>query len=643
MGLPGVLRPLIKYLRVRDKSVGFKFHKLDAKVDEFYADFNQFFYLAYNMAAGIHPENQVLEEQFTKQMTKQMREEMVIKQTLVMFENVLDKFEIAKTIYIAVDGVAPAAKMNQQRMRRWKSAYKIKKEVEKKFDTNAFTPGTGFMKKFHEEMVKWIETNGVYHAPTIIYDSYRTVGEGEHKIMKYLRIKKPEGKKVLYGMDADLLMLSLLSPAQDMFLVREDIQNDDQVLDVDKIRAALVSLHEHKGAEQIIEDFTLLMTIFGSDFFPRIPSLSDSEKVMEMLMGAWTAGEYKPISKKDGSFNVRALMDVFAQISEEELLQEKATKEFIFPDHFLNKASTLETVEDQLGNRRVYVKEFNYNKYRNLWYANALRTTEKVNPLVSLTNEQGERKDPMEVSRMITDLVKEYLIGIAWYHRYYTKGMDTVSQVWAFSYTYPPLLKDLVKTRFTYDDLSIHYRDKTPVNPVVQLLVVLPPRSSSLITSVNIRKFMKDEDLEAYYTEQFEYQLMGTNDEWRSVPIIAPANVKLVEGVIQKRVDDKAFPKGSLHAATIPFSPIKPIQYATGRTGTERKVKPVEEEDHSRQQGGRGGGNQGRRGGRGGNQGGGRGGNQSQGGGRGGNQSQGGRGGARGRKQGFLKKPNLDV
>lgn len=74
----------------------------------------------------------------------------------------------SKVLYLAVDGVAPRAKMNQQRSRRFRSAKEAEimtseliaqgkcNEVEgrKRFDSNCITPGTDFMLKLSVAMQK---------------------------------------------------------------------------------------------------------------------------------------------------------------------------------------------------------------------------------------------------------------------------------------------------------------------------------------------------------------------------------------------------------------------------------------------------------------------------------------------------------
>jgi 5'-3' exoribonuclease 1 len=150
-----------------------------------------------------------------------------------------------KTFFLAVDGVAPRAKMNQQRSRRFRTAQEAKEAVEKAlrkgeelpegegFDSNCITPGTPFMARLSEQLkyfiAKKVSEDSDWRGVEIILSGHEVPGEGEHKIMEYIRLTKaqpgynPNMRHCLYGLDADLIMLGLLSHDPHFCLLREEV------------------------------------------------------------------------------------------------------------------------------------------------------------------------------------------------------------------------------------------------------------------------------------------------------------------------------------------------------------------------------------------------------------------------------------
>lgn len=163
---------------------------------------------------------------------------------------------------MAVDGVAPRAKMNQQRSRRFrtaKEAREVKEKAERKgeklpkekaFDSNCITPGvctslpclwwvlipigTMFMAKLSEQLKyfvnKKISEDSNWRDCQVILSGHDVPGEGEHKIMEYIRKSRaqpdynPNVRHCLYGLDADLIMLGLLSHDPHFCLLREEVK-----------------------------------------------------------------------------------------------------------------------------------------------------------------------------------------------------------------------------------------------------------------------------------------------------------------------------------------------------------------------------------------------------------------------------------
>lgn len=264
-------------------------------------------------------------------------------------------------VYIAFDGVAPVAKLSQQRDRRYKSWYttQIQRDIEGKgyketWNTSAITPGTNFMKKLNEDVANYFEDKMLSNSTSSSSSSSRLEyivsgssesGEGEHKIFEYMRQNpeyhnSPDTITLVYGLDADLIMLTLnhLHITKNLYLFRETPEfiksvdasldaNKDYLLDIPELAEGIIKyIHNYdasseghgdsaintrgvRGGREMskfkdnkemkntpdhskcginrITDYIFMCFLLGNDFMPHFPALNIRTVGIDVLLNIY--------------------------------------------------------------------------------------------------------------------------------------------------------------------------------------------------------------------------------------------------------------------------------------------------------------------------------------------------------------------
>jgi len=441
----------------------------------------------------------------------------LVKEIQEKIEEVLKVCAPTDNFILAPDGVAVSAKLNQQKSRRFISA--ATRTIS--FDSNQFTPGTDLMIKLDGKLKSWLKYSKKILPKNIIYSSHLDPGEGEHKIFQFIRedkIIKGNGAHVLYGLDSDLIVLSLLCPLKNIYLMREDYRS---LVNIDNLRKMIQEKFNFEGCkkDRLIKDFSVLLMFAGNDFLPKLPSFTNIDNFMEILTRLYIAGKKHIIDENDDiDFSViHSILKRFAQV--EKKLFVKIIKDGI------HKYPYPELIKSFTNN------EFDEQKFTNLWYCKQFCPS---TPQLASLYEDNKYYTESEIGSMSIDFLKT----MQWVYKYYTAGYKMVSNTHFYPYLYAPIGKSLnsILNMIYTDKRKIRSRIKKlqdvgpekniNITSVHQLLSVIPKRSSRIIPQEVMTVYQNY--MEIITPEEFIIKHEGTNLDWHRTAIIPPINMNLV-------------------------------------------------------------------------------------------------------------------
>ena len=520
MGIPSYFSYIIRNHGVIVK----KLKKLNKNIDHFYLDSNSIIYDALRKIEKEYSEN---DKEFQEKLYH------LVCQKIDEYVSIIKP---RKTLFVAFDGVAPVAKLSQQRDRRYKSYLlnEIKNKFQKQpstWDKTAITPGTSFMKYLSIFCKNYfLHKEKEYNIDKIIISCSDEVGEGEHKIFHYIRTDEKTHKHantIVYGLDADLIMLSLnhLSIANNIYLYRETPEfirslnsalepNTPYILDIPNLKKAIdKELYSHSIQSQ---KNTQKNHQKNHNHETKIHLSTKHQITPQQLITPKTnykVNRFKNDSMSDYIFICFFLGNDFLPHFPSLNIRTKGIFKILAHYNHLFKNSNKTLIKDDTihwTNVRKLVKELAHEEYDNLIEEYKIREKwSKRNYPKTTLEEKMIKLDNLPVKERSTELFIDpytsgwekryykalfnidindfwrekictnYLEGLEWTFKYYKHGC--IDWHWSYKYSYPPLFKDLLKYIPSWDTTFIIKNTNQPILPEIQLAYVLPRPSLKLL------------------------------------------------------------------------------------------------------------------------------------------------------------------
>lgn len=473
-------------------------------------------------------------------------------------------------IYIGIDGVAPMGKILQQRQRRYRFLFdkKIKlnamdtieelEEMIAKTSTKPngieepviplssieLTPGTDYMERINNRMIAYVEVLKKRNIKCI-YSSYHDEGEGEHKILQYIKTNlEPTIPIVIYGLDADLLFLSLgLGWEYDLYVMREKQVFANKEVDLDEVPeynyVEVKQLHILiSNLEVSTNDFIVLCYLIGNDFLPGLLTTDVKKGGLDKIFRAWnnlkeklgiqTEYENKPDENNDINIaksylvefdnktnkyqiNLELLKGVFSEL----LWTERYVWKNINRDKLLNQDGLEPEEREKLLNLKEEDKMEQLSKFISGQTSSTdfLEKIEFESAIEYYSYYLGI--SCIDIDKLIIKkMVWDYIGGIEWCIGYYLDKCP--SWTWGYNFMITPTIKDIINFfPQSNKQIKIKYSSRT-LNPVEQLVLAIPPQTYKyVIESELVEKIKSNKNIGYMLPEAFQIDINKEHIFWK--------------------------------------------------------------------------------------------------------------------------------
>lgn len=583
MGVPAFFRKLIKKYKILRNNP-------DKPIKSLYIDANCLF----------HPQCFKILEIYKDEINQKNLFEKMAGRIVEYIDYLIRLTNPSDLVYIAVDGVAPLAKINQQRSRRFGYANNYKHEVYRKhgikfndsWSNIVITPGTQFMYDLHIYLHKYYQSRIKKNTDEkctyqIIYDSYITPGEGEHKILQHVKENTSlteENATIIYGLDADLIFLAMASQIPNIYLLREadqfskmDESDDNNKLsietelcyaDIDFAKQSIndefnvyykkyismkddYSDHELFGDNDdkidndimdtnnitnnisnnmfnFVNDYIFICYFLGNDFLPHLPSIDINVDGLDMLVNCY--------------------LDVFQELGV--LLIKYEKNKIDINNKFLQLFITLIATKEEEYFKHIlpeYLKKHDHKRCfesephkKELWYIENLKNIKIIDEIKLGYGDANDWKyryysyffhTSEHMQEMVDNICHNYIEGLLWVSKYYFEKCP--SWRWQYKYTHAPFLSDIMlylKNKNIMVDFNLIKGISSPVDMYTQLVSVIPPTYSYILPeSLRYLNHSIESPIIDMFPLSYHIDMINKTQLYKCIPIIPYLDVGRIE------------------------------------------------------------------------------------------------------------------